>query len=608
MKKLYISIISGLLLCLVFSNTVFGQPSNYWSFKYETRNKQGATLFPCTQNPTLYNSFAECVRGKQERLSMSYGPYVYVICEDCIKHGAANPNPPDQSGTGNTNSNISSSININGTSQGSAFFSSTPSRETVDWMNDVNTKNQVLGTNSENSGDFDREYENAMLQIPSQELKVSEWEIADYVKDVFTGENTQFGGNTPSGLCDLVDKSFSEQMGYSPNQISFLSGSERRNAINSYNDLGERYAYKANEIYSNTVDDWKKRLKTPDWETIYNSIDNPQRFVSIISEAGARNDNHIPLPISSDTENFYFYLEGKNEMMTVPKNGSSFTLSPLDGGSIDRILQQSRVYGGAHIAGTVNSLSGIQYDLNPDGSCSKYLPRKTSTSVGLVGISQKADIIDIKKINSPQLVFSEDKKVHINTSKPFSLYLTAEMSVSTPISITTDGSTTTTEVSAGKGFKVKGSVTVSNSNGRIEGGTLGGGVDFAIAGVTAEGVIGKDKGGLKFSGNIGPFGESLEIGLKGFKQSDANYLANQLPMEVEKQLYNDFFNNPSMVNTLIVTDKNPMNIQTRNLTAKEINAVKNAINTNIDKKIMEKTAITSTQFNTFRPCTITQYR
>ena len=429
--------------------------------------------------------------------------------------------------------------------------------------------------------------------------------IESYVKKMFRGD-------TQLDLCSFIYASFADLNGYSIGQIGYLSEAKKE----ELNKFVEKYVKKANEIYDNEFNEWKENLKTPDWETIYNSIKNPQRFASIISQAGARNNDHLPLPLASDSKNYYFYLEGKNELMRIPIDGSSFTFSPLGNADINNdILKTSRSHGGSASINDNINLYAVQYSLNESGSCSSFnvLQGNASTKVG-TGVSYEKNIIDIKRINSPRLNFSNEKTAYIDI-KNMHIYLSGEVSSSTPyLSALANDNEVTITAGGGELIKAEVSSTYDIRSGKVVENSFSIGVGSTTAGTdfSVGATVGEDKLGVKSSVSIGYATLSAEFGIKGFEQKDAAYIANQLPIEVEKKLYNDFFKRPDAINTLIYdTTKIPIAVgggyvaeqPTRKLTVEEINAVRDKINADIDKKIEKKKGekIAST-YEPFKPC------
>ena len=175
MKKLYISIISGLLLCFVFSSTVYAQ----WSFTIQSFSWSGQCAgvmppYPIGYKAGPFTNKNECESVRQSfAISSSYGGCTVTInCSTCTGSDITTPNR-------DSNQSSPGSLNINGTSQGSAFFSSSPSKETIDWMNNVTQKHQSLGI-SNNVSNF----------IPATGNKDFDVMYGNLIKDA--GKNEEF--------------------------------------------------------------------------------------------------------------------------------------------------------------------------------------------------------------------------------------------------------------------------------------------------------------------------------------------------------------------------------------------------------------------------------
>jgi len=120
MKQLYNFILSVLLLCFTFSHTVFAQDlsqidqSHYWTFTYKVVTTKGHRFSDDCQE------FSHCLTKEtceSERLKLSkkstYNDFLdetmyYVICSECVEHGAPNPNSPETEVTTSTSQNQNS--------------------------------------------------------------------------------------------------------------------------------------------------------------------------------------------------------------------------------------------------------------------------------------------------------------------------------------------------------------------------------------------------------------------------------------------------------------------------------------------------------------------
>jgi hypothetical protein len=427
---------------------------------------------------------------------------------------------------------------------------------------------------------------NPLEIINKNDLKVDE--LTDYVNKFFTNQD----GKYDAQLCDLVDKTFTDKMGYSLNQIAFKNQTpeEMQKAVDYYNRLGGKYADVANELYDDNMKRWKENLHTPGWEDICNSIDNPQKFVSILNEAGIRNNNQIPLPIASDEANYYMYLENKNEMLTVAKNGNNIIISPLEGTSLNTLLNSDKLKfteegtlsrNIKESAQMLYSENSVQYNLNQDGSFSNY--SFLSNAKGKIGTKNlvKVDLIDITHAVAPKLALKEDKETfYFQTSKT--------------------GVSVSAEIYGQINLKYKGiegfwGYDINNGNSEIgmnsplktivnigpdralTGGTVGINTEYGRSSIEINGNETEVSVGISVPYNgvnagmdvtyqktseysrrtvkpsltvkVGKtlnVGGGIEFGLTNFKQSDMNYMLNVLPVEVSEKIYDAFLSNQDL--------------------------------------------------------------
>jgi len=172
MKKFikYILLIISLLISL---DSVYSQATlKITEYYIQGKNCGGyQNLLPYVQGQTFpFPSLSACNQAKQQIISAFNQANAQLIGTGCKIVLNCNCSGSDPVGSSSSNQSSAGSSNINGTSQGSAFFSSSLSNETKDWMNNVTQKLQSLGISNNLSNfipttgnkDFDAMYGNLM--------------------------------------------------------------------------------------------------------------------------------------------------------------------------------------------------------------------------------------------------------------------------------------------------------------------------------------------------------------------------------------------------------------------------------------------------------------
>ena len=125
--------------------------------------------------------------------------------------------------------------NFDGPGQGEAYTTNNnPQQNQKNWhdeqdtrTNAHNSKKTTVITARTGKKNFDNEYERLITKDlknpkePSRKLDVDMYSLREYVKSIFMGDEMILD------FCKLVEKSFIDQMGYSPDKISFLNGMEK---------------------------------------------------------------------------------------------------------------------------------------------------------------------------------------------------------------------------------------------------------------------------------------------------------------------------------------------------------------------------------------------
>jgi len=373
-------------------------------------------------------------------------------------------------------------------------------------------------------------------------------------------------------LCSYIERDFTDKTGLSPIDFFRLSNEKQREMTDLYNEIGQKYVDEANKIINENKKKFEEYLNKPEWMDIYNSVDNPQRFLSILNEAGRRNNNQLPSLIASDDKYYYLRLNNSDEMLSIAKQGNHIRLSPLGEASADfglsKIESQIAGFGDNFREPSLQDVfvgGGVQYNLKSDGSFSDYsFYNDVSWSVGTRN-AVKANLIDITHSSAPKLAVNRDATFYFEGLK-YNIKGAVEgaVEISAPIQIShkKDGTTTvgaTYAGSAGTDNRVKvdfvGAANMEMGendvkmgvNIPLEKGTLNLGAKFEgnqeYTGVTVNSAINTKIAGV-LKGQVGG-----KISGKIYTPIDTDVLLNQLPIEVEDKLYNSFLKNPNLQNS-----------------------------------------------------------
>jgi hypothetical protein len=407
---------------------------------------------------------------------------------------------------------------------------------------------------------------NETAKIPKEDIKglLAELEETFFIPPISIDKekvnnlvNQLFLGSPQNAnLCDLVKMKFYDVIGYPPEHIDIkatTSNDQKNKIAEYYNNLGKAYADYANYRWNVILEQWKKSLYIPSWTEIYNSINNPQKFVSILGEIGFINDDNLPVLLASNKNYFFLYIEKDNRMAAVQKSGNSLIFISLGGFSANFLLAQSRagfIYNNTELSipNQLNSFSVLRkYNLKKDGSFKKISTgKKGSFTVETSGISHSIDLVDIESRSVPMLEYL-DKETFIILTNKRSFTISGKTSASLKSIIS--------PINAGIIFDERGNVkggllgieagiVKANVEGeKTEAGYKGTtSVEVGIVGVEAAAANNSISGGINLGKGV-KTGVNLSIGIDN---SDILRTLHSLPVEITKKVYIDFLNNPKL--------------------------------------------------------------
>jgi len=323
-------------------------------------------------------------------------------------------------------------------------------------------------------------------------------------------------------LCSWIGRDFERITGFRPMEVLIgLSGEDQRRAIEFYNELGQKYADEANRRINEAKREFEESLNRPEWAEIYDKVENPQQFLSILNEAGRRNGNEIPQLLASDNDYFHLRLSNSDEMLSIAKQGDYIRLSPLGDASMNfglgKIQSQVAGFGDNFREISLQDVflgGGVQYNLRADGSFSRYsFFNDEDWSVGTRNYV-KVNLIDITQASAPRLAVGEDNTFYFQglNKTQMNVGLKGGASITNLMSVWGDASTDGT-------FSASALAATVSHNHKTNERSVGAGASAGVAEVM------------------------VEAGFRTYDQPDIKRLLNQLPADVENKLYDAFLNN-----------------------------------------------------------------
>ena len=526
-----------------------------------------------------YGNRSECNKAKHRRNDPA-NILVEIYC-DCVEV----PNPKRTNTAGSSGNNGVSSSNEN--KANTAYIDQTNTLSNYINRGEVTVIESTVAKNGP-SGDIS----SARVPVPVNRKAKSKAEINPnnkYLEEI--RRNFYNSSGDEMDVCLYVRQDFWEQTKIHPNELFTLPEEKQREMVDLYNELGQKYADETNRIINENDRKFEAYLHKPEWSDIQNSIDNPQRFLSILNEAGRRNNNQLPALVASDDNYYHLRLNNSDEMLSIAKQGNHIRLSPLGEVSanfgMDRMRLQLAGYGGgSQMNPSLQNVfvgGGVQYDLKPDSSFSDYsFYNDVSWSVG-TRTAVKANLIDITHSSAPKLAVNRDNTFYFQTEKyDIDVKGGASVEIKSPVDVVLysdgkmegginfedkDGNKKGIGGNSKPGGKISVADKAPDKGGTGIGGSLGGdaegieiGVSVPVGAAKAGGGIalrnnsenteirGKASVGTNYKGVPVQAKGEVEAGMKVFKPVDLDNILNQLPVDVEDKLYNGFLKNPNLQN------------------------------------------------------------
>ena len=343
--------------------------------------------------------------------------------------------------------------------------------------------------------------------------------------------------NTPVQLCELIVQTFVDMYGYNPN----LNGSMfRQNDDYKLREIENACISEANKICEGIEKEWEQHLNIPNWNDIYKSINNPQRFISLLTLTANTKSKELPEPFASDKDNYYMYID--NNIISVSKNGQNITITPS--GDKNEILRLDRAKflnpndeNSYSINENLNNSSlkyaSTEYSLKEDGSCSRISASSTRNYGTKIHDNFE---INREKYDAPKLAVKNKDSFYFQTEKS-GYYFSFDFSFGSPVGfikeedgkmkyyldlVVFNASVTPPDNSAAVSTGVLGlDIEIEDSNDSVKAG-IGGGVSAGFA---------------SFGGKIGAMYSDIDI----------MPILDKLPVNMKKDLYNSFLQNNNMI-------------------------------------------------------------